>query len=101
MEVFSSRQIPGEIVDVLAVDPAYARSHRRELKALVQTWWAARDFAQRNPTESTALMAQRQQLEPAQFEASQDGLHYPMASKQRALLASNGPRPAPCAAWPI
>lgn len=91
VEVFSSRQIPGEIVDVLAVDPAYARSHRRELKALVQTWWAARDFARRNPGESTALMAQRQQLEPAQFEASQNGLHYPMASQQRALLAPNGP----------
>ena len=91
VEVFSSRQIPGEIVDVLAVDPAYARSHRRELKALVQTWWAARDFARRNPGESTALMAQRQQLEPAQFEASQNGLQYPMASQQRALLAPNGP----------
>jgi NitT/TauT family transport system substrate-binding protein len=91
VEVFSSRQIPGEIVDVLAVDPAYARSHRRELKALVQTWWAARDFARRNPGESTALMAQRQQLEPAQFEASQNVLQYPMASQQRALLAPNGP----------
>lgn len=91
VELFSSRQIPGEIVDVLAVDPVYSRSHRRELKALVQTWWAARDFARRNPGESTALMAQRQQLEPAQFEASQNGLQYPMASQQRALLAPNGP----------
>jgi hypothetical protein len=36
-------------------------------------------------------MAQRQQLEPAQFEASQNGLQYPMASQQRALLAPNGP----------
>jgi NitT/TauT family transport system substrate-binding protein len=91
VELFSSRQIPGEIVDVLAVDPVYSRSHRRELKALVQTWWAARDFARRNPGESNALMAQRQQLEPAQFEASQNGLQYPMASQQRALLAPNGP----------
>jgi NitT/TauT family transport system substrate-binding protein len=91
VELFSSRQIPGEIVDVLAVDPVYSRSHRRELKALVQTWWAARDFARRNPGESNALMAQRQQLDPAQFEASQNGLHYPMASQQRALLAPNGP----------
>jgi NitT/TauT family transport system substrate-binding protein len=91
VELFSSRQIPGEIVDVLAVDPVYSRSHRRELKALVQTWWAARDFARRNPGESNALMAQRQQLDPAQFEASQNGLQYPMASQQRALLAPNGP----------
>ena len=91
VEVFSSRQIPGEIVDVLAVDPAFARSHRRELRALVQTWWAARDFARRNPSEAQALMAQRQQLKPEQFQTSEGGLNYPAASQQRSLLAENGP----------
>jgi len=91
VEVFSSSRIPGEIVDVLAVDPAFARSHRSELKALVQTWWAARDFARRYPGEASAVMAQRQQLQPAQFLASEQGLHYPVASQQRALLAANGP----------
>ncbi|MFM7653090.1 MAG: ABC transporter substrate-binding protein [Vulcanococcus sp.] len=89
-EVFSSRQIPGEIVDVLAVDPAYARAHPGEVRALVQTWWAARAYARRAPTEAAAVMAQRQQLDPEQFQLSERGLLYPTAAQQQQLLARDG-----------
>ena len=90
-EVFSSKRIPGEIVDVLAVDPAYARAHPRRVAALVQTWWAARDFARRYPSQAAAVMAQRQQLDPEQFRASEQGLLYPPAVAQPLLLQSGGP----------
>lgn len=89
--LFSSRSIPGEVVDVLAVDPAYARSHGRELRALVKTWWAARDYSRRFPAEAISRMAQRQQLDPRQFEASERGLNYPGPSDQQRLLAADGP----------
>lgn len=89
--LFSSRQIPGEVVDVLAVDPAYARRHGRELKALVHIWWSARDHARRFPTEARALMAQRQQLDPGEFEATERGLNYPGPDQQARLLAAAGP----------
>lgn len=68
-ELFSSRQIPGEVVDVLAVDPAYARRQPSQLQALVRSWWAARDYARRFPGQAQAVMAQRQQMEPEQFAA--------------------------------
>lgn len=90
-EVFSSKRIPGEIVDVLAVDPLTARERPRELRALVRTWWAARDYARRNPGQAAAVMAQRQQLSPEEFQASQQGLIYPGAAEQRRLLAPGGP----------
>lgn len=90
-ELFSTRQIPGEVVDVLAVDPAYARRNPRELQALVRTWWAARDYARRFPGQSRAVMAQRQQMEPEQFTASEQGVVYPPPSEQRRLLAPAGP----------
>lgn len=89
--VFSSRQIPGEIADVLAVDPAYARSNPRQVKALVQTWWAARDYARRYPQEARAVMAQRQQISPSQYQSTEQGLSYPDANQQRFLLAPDGP----------
>lgn len=88
--VFSSRQIPGEIADVLAVDPTYARSHPGQVKALVQTWWAARDYARRHPQEARDLMAQRQQISPSQYESTELGLSYPDARQQRFLLAPDG-----------
>jgi NitT/TauT family transport system substrate-binding protein len=90
-EVFSSKHIPGEIVDVLAVDPTYSREHPKELTALVQTWWAARDYARRNPSQAAAVMAQRQQLDLEQFQASERGLTYPSLGDQPSLMAPDGP----------
>lgn len=90
-ELFSSREMPGEVVDVLAVDPTYARQRGRELRALVRTWWAARAYAQTNRAEAVALMARRQQVSPEAFEQSEQGLRFPAAAEQADLLAAEGP----------
>ncbi|MFM7314461.1 MAG: ABC transporter substrate-binding protein [Cyanobium sp.] len=90
-EVFSSRRIPGEIVDVLAVDPAYAAKHPDDLRALLRTWWATRRYARQNPIQASTVMGQRQQLTPSQFQASERGLHYPSVAEQAPLLAPDGP----------
>lgn len=89
--VFSSRAIPGEVVDVLAVDPVYARSHPQQVKALVQTWWAARAFSRRLPEQAGATMAQRQQITPAAFRVTERDLNYPGPADQPRLLAADGP----------
>ncbi len=90
-ELFSSRRLPGEIVDVLAVSPEFARSRAGDVRALVRTWWAAQDFARRLPTEAVAEMAQRQQITPEQFRQSEQGLRYPDSAKQLDLLRAKGP----------
>ncbi len=90
-ELFSSRQIPGEVVDVLAVDPVFAQTRARDLRNLVRTWWAVRDYARRNRTEAVAVMAQRQQISPADFSTSELGLQYPTPVEQLQLLAADGP----------
>jgi NitT/TauT family transport system substrate-binding protein len=90
-ELFSSRDIPGEVVDVLAVDPVFAQARARDLRDLVRTWWAVRDYARRNRTEAVAVMAQRQQISPADFSTSELGLQYPSAAEQLQLLAADGP----------
>ena len=57
--LFSSLQIPGEVLDVLAVNPAFAKRHPDLLRALVRTWWASHDLIQAEPVASQALMAAR------------------------------------------
>ena len=89
--LFSSRAIPGEVVDVLAVDPTFAQRQPEDVKALVQIWWAARTFASRRPDEAVPLMAQRQQITPEQFRANEQGLSYPGQAEQKQLLAPGGP----------
>jgi NitT/TauT family transport system substrate-binding protein len=71
--LFSSAQIPGEIVDVLAVNPAFAKRNPGMIRALVRTWWAAQALARAEPQASQALMANRQQVTPAEFVASERG----------------------------
>lgn len=90
-ELFSSRRMPGEIVDVLAVAPEMVRSRKAQGQALVRTWWAAQAYARRHRTEAVGLMAQRQQISPRAFEQSEQGLRYPSVGQQRRLLAADGP----------
>lgn len=88
--IFSSAQIPGEIMDVLAVNPAFAKRHPGVMKALVRTWWSARALARAEPAASQALMARRQQVSPAEFAASERGIRYPGPTEQALLLAPTG-----------
>jgi NitT/TauT family transport system substrate-binding protein len=90
-ELFSSRRMPGEVVDVLAVAPETARTRKPALQALVRTWWAAQAYARRHRIEAVGLMAQRQQISPGEFQLSEQGLRYPDPAQQRALLAVDGP----------
>lgn len=89
--LFSSSQIPGEVVDVLAVSPELQRRDSRLVAALVSTWWAARQFAAEQPQQATAVMAHRQGVTPEQFRSSQRLIRYPDRAQQAALLAPEGP----------
>jgi len=89
--LFSSRQIPGEVVDVLAVSPELLHRDSKLVAALVRTWWAARQLAAQEPQQATALMAQRQGVTPEQFLSSQRLIRYLDRNQQADLLAADGP----------
>lgn len=88
--LFSSAQIPGEIVDVLAVNPSFAKGHPGMIRALVRTWWAAQALARAEPTPSLALMAKREQVSPAEFVASERGIRYLGPADQAEMRAPTG-----------
>ena len=87
--LFSSSDIPGEIVDVLAVSPELVRD-QSVVKQLVHVWWSARDFWQRDPVGASAVMAKRQGITGEQFQAAQKWIAYPTRKEQQSLLAPNG-----------
>jgi NitT/TauT family transport system substrate-binding protein len=89
--LFSSAALPGQVVDVLAVDPVFARRHPDAVRALVRTWWAAQAEVRRNPGPSVALMASRQRMTAQEFLRTEEGLRYPGPTQQRWLLAADGP----------
>lgn len=89
--LFSSAALPGQVVDVLAVDPGFARLHQDAVKALVRTWWAAHAEVRSHPGPSHAVMASRQGMTAREFRLTEEGLRYPGPEQQRRLLASDGP----------
>ena len=88
--LFDSRAIPGEIFDVLVVDPDVATHRRKELALLLETWQAAHDLAERDPDSTDLLMSTREGLSVSRFRQAEEGLLYPDLSAQVNLLKPGG-----------
>lgn len=88
--LFDSSQIPGEIFDVLVVDPVYLQNHGEQITALVRSWQAAHQAAQQNRARAVAVMAARERLSPGEFEKAEQGLRYFPLSQQRFMLRPGG-----------
>lgn len=88
--LFDSSQIPGEIFDVLVVDPLFALRRRDALVRLLRTWQDAHDYADRHPDEADRIMAFREKLSVSRFREAERGLLYPSLREQVPLLEPGG-----------
>lgn len=88
--LFTSREIPGEIFDVLVVDPVMLSRQRGPLVKLLRSWQAAQDALRRDPQASIAVMARRGGVSEADFRASLDGLVFFNLDRQQALFRAGG-----------
>jgi len=89
--VFTSRDMPGEIVDVLVVSRAYAEAHPERIMAIEKGWFGALDMIDRTPTKAMELMAPRQGLTAEQLRAGFDGLRLPDSVENAAYLRGEAP----------
>jgi NitT/TauT family transport system substrate-binding protein len=88
--LFTSREIPGEIFDILVVDPQVINARRSALVRLLRAWQAAHDALQRNPETALAVMARRQEISVDAFRASLDGLVFLSLQQQQPLFEPKG-----------
>ena len=88
--LFTSREIPGEIFDVLVVDPAILSTKRDLLVKLLRSWQAAQDELRRNPQGAIALMAQREGVPEPDFRASLNGLVFFNLDRQLPMFRPGG-----------
>ncbi|HET8874757.1 MAG TPA: ABC transporter substrate-binding protein [Casimicrobiaceae bacterium] len=89
--VFDSTQIPGEIVDLLAVRASVVDRHPKTIQALLAGWFAALDYMKREPADAAQRMGIRQQTSGEQFLEAQKGLHIPTREENLRMLG--GPKP--------
>ena len=85
-EVFSSLEIPNEIVDVLVVHVDYLQKNEARVKKITQGWFDAIEQLKSNPEESAKIMSARLDVTPMEVLGSYDGLHIPGRDENRRLL---------------
>jgi NitT/TauT family transport system substrate-binding protein len=89
--LFDSTQIPGEIVDLLAVRATVVEKRPKAIQALLTGWFGAIDYMQREPKDAARRMGIRQQTTGEQFLQAQQGLHVPSREENLAMLGGATP----------
>ncbi len=84
--LFDSGQIPGEIIDVLAVRERTLREQPRQLAYLLQSWRIGLQHLQRNRQQAIRQMMPRQRLSPEQIASVLNELQFPAPEQAAAML---------------
>ena len=92
--IFSSAEIPGEVVDVVAVDAPWLQREPNLCARLASAMQRALDFAHAHPDEAYAIMGRREGLSAAEFEKALKGVQLVNADGQRAFIGAEGSLPA-------
>ncbi len=90
-EIFSSREVPGEIVDVLVVHEHVYETRLGELRHITQSWFGALAYLENQPHEAAAAMAKRLKIQDDEVLESLRVIRFPTREQNIALLSkSNG-----------
>lgn len=86
--IFDSSQIPGEIIDVLAIRTDALKGRSRSLALLSGRWFDALNYMQNNPAESTRLMQPRLKLPSEDIGTIFQGLRMGARARNRSFFDS-------------
>jgi NitT/TauT family transport system substrate-binding protein len=89
--LFDSSQIPGEIVDLLAVRTTALEQNPQAVQALLTAWFKALDYLGREPKDAAARMAVREQITGEQFLKALHGLRIPTRADNLEMLSGATP----------
>lgn len=89
--IFDSSEIPGEIVDVIAVRHEYLKKNPAAVQALLVGWFEAVNFLQNKPIEAATIMSQRMQLSVDEVRDSLNGLKIPSYQENLKFLDGSSP----------
>ncbi|MET1255183.1 ABC transporter substrate-binding protein [Aliikangiella maris] len=90
--IFSSNQIPGEVVDVLVVHESFYLQHAEKIHALVDAWFVALNEIQKNPLKSYRFIANRMKISVDEVAKTYEGLILPNARENFDLLTGEHPK---------
>jgi NitT/TauT family transport system substrate-binding protein len=89
--LFDSKQIPGEIVDLVAVRESVLEKNPKSVDALLKGWFSALDYMKRDPMDAAKRMGIRQQSSGEQFLAALGGLRIPTREENLNMIGGAKP----------
>lgn len=87
-ELFSSREIPGEIVDVFLAREQEMRERKDDFRAFAEGWFKAVAHFEQAPEKSADLMAPGLNMEKQEFLATFQGIHVLSLAENHVHLAT-------------
>ena len=87
--LFSSKDIPGEISDVLVVRKNVLVQMSQQLTKLADGWFLALDEIKIHPQKSAKILARRLKITPSEVLESYEGIILPLREENRRFLAGN------------
>jgi NitT/TauT family transport system substrate-binding protein len=89
--LFSSAEMPGEVVDVVSFDRETALRRTADIDAFVRAWGRAVDEMRQNPRESYQIIGQHIGMSAKDLEDTYRGIEVITADRQAEFLRSDGP----------
>ena len=84
----STREHPGVIVDVLALQPAFLRDHPHAVEQLLLGWFDAVTYWKEHPAEANAIMAKFFKVPVSEFANILQGVHFSDLTRNRDLFGT-------------
>ena len=84
--IFSSKQIPYEVADILVADEKTLETKEAALKEIVAGWYKAIEYIQLNKEKAYSRMAQNEGISDAEFESAFASLIIPTRSEVKGML---------------
>ncbi len=88
--IWSTRDLPGYMIDVLVATERAIASRRGDLETVVSAWYRAQQYIEEHPEESFALMGAREGMSAKEFGAFYRSFTLFSARQNREIFASAG-----------
>ena len=85
-EIFSSKSLPNEVIDVLVVRKSYLRDYPEVVQTLINGWFKALNFSKKEPLKMANMSAKRQHTTPEEYLQSLTLLKFPTPTENKLLL---------------
>jgi NitT/TauT family transport system substrate-binding protein len=90
-QIFDSRRIPKEIVDILIIRNSFLEEHPQSVRQLLKGWFHALDSLSRSPDQAHDIIARRLAITRQETKDTYAGLLLPDLAENKAMLFGSPP----------